>query len=458
MSAAPTSPTTKPEGFVSGKTAHPAVTPTPSGVPRASQGYERAFGSSAGRRSRPMPAFQRALASGLALSQNSPMPGQRLTSAEMIRRLIAFDTTSRESNLALIDFARDYLDRWHVKSELVFDASRRKANLYASIGPTETGGVMLAGHSDVVPVDGQKWDSDPFKLEARDNKLYGRGSADMKSFIAVVLAKLPDFLAQPLTTPLHIALTYDEEIGCLGVRSLIAALAPKDVKPKLCIIGEPTLMQPVIAHKGKRTLRCHVHGHEAHSSLTHHGVNAVEAAAEVVAYVKGMARRKRNEGPFDHGFDPPYTTIHTGTIAGGTAVNIVPRECRFDFEMRYLPEDDPDAIVDELKRYAASLLPEMHAVSTDARIDFDEMNAVPALSAKEDDEVVRLALSLSGANSVGKVSFATEGGLFQHAGIPTVICGPGSIEQAHKPNEFIALEQVSQCEEFLDRLIERIRD
>jgi acetylornithine deacetylase len=385
------------------------------------------------------------------------MPGQKLTSADMIGRLVAFDTTSRESNLALIDFVRDYLDRWRVKSELVYDADRRKANLYATLGPSNAGGVMLSGHSDVVPVDGQQWSSDPFKLVERDDKLYGRGSADMKSFIAVALAKVPDFLAQPLAVPVHLALTYDEEVGCLGARTLIAALAPKNVKPKLCIIGEPTLMQPVVGHKGSRRLRCYVHGHEVHSSLTHRGVNAVETAAELVAHLKGMARQKRAHGPFDPAYDPPYTTIHTGLIAGGTAVNIVPRECRFDFEMRYLPEDDPSAIADELKRYAATLLPDMQAVSEEAGISFEETNGVPALAAKESDEVVQLALALSGANGTGKVSFATEGGLFQQAGIPTVICGPGSIEQAHKPDEFIALDQVRQCETFLDRLIERVK-
>jgi acetylornithine deacetylase len=385
------------------------------------------------------------------------MAGQRLTSAQMIGRLVAFDTTSRESNLALIEFVRDYLDRWGVASELVYDAAKNKANLYATLGPQDHGGVMLSGHTDVVPVDGQKWESDPFGLIERDGKFYGRGSADMKSFIAVALAKLPDFLAHPLATPIHLALTYDEEVGCLGVRPLVAALKTRPVKPKFCIIGEPTSMRPVIAHKGNRRLRCHVHGHEAHSSLTHRGVNAVETAAELVTHLRQMARDKRDGGPFDPAFDPPYTTIHTGIIAGGTAVNIVPRECCFDFEMRYLPADNPAAIVAELKLYAASLLPAMHAVSADTSIDFEETNAVPALSAAEGDAVVQLALSLSGANGTGKVSFATEGGLFQEGGIPTVICGPGSIEQAHKPNEFIAIDQVRQCEEFLDRLIERVK-
>jgi acetylornithine deacetylase len=385
------------------------------------------------------------------------MPGQYLSSVEMIGRLVAFDTTSRESNLALIDFVRDYLDRWRVKSELVFDEARRKANLFATIGPTDQGGVMLSGHSDVVPVDGQDWASDPFALSPRGDKLYGRGSADMKSFIAVMLAKVPEFVTRSLAVPIHLAITYDEEVGCLGVRSLVAALAPRAVKPRLCIIGEPTMMQPVIAHKGSRRLRCHIHGHEAHSSLTHKGVNAIETAAAVVMQIKDIARGKRDNGPFDPAFDPPYTTLQTGVIAGGTAVNIVPRECRFDFEMRHLPADDPNTIVDEVKRFAASLLPEMQAVSQSAGIAFEETNLVQALSAKPDEEVVQLALALSGANATGKVSFATEGGFFQQAGIPTVICGPGSIEQAHKADEFIALDQVRQCEDFIDRLIERVR-
>ena len=375
----------------------------------------------------------------------------------MIGRLVAFDTTSRESNLALIEFVRDYLDRWRVKSELVFDETRRKANLFATIGPTDQGGVMLAGHSDVVPVDGQDWASDPFALSPRGDKLYARGSADMKSFIAVMLAKVPEFVTRSLAVPIHLALTYDEEVGCLGVRSLVAALAPRAVKPRLCIIGEPTMMQPVIAHKGSRRLRCHVHGHEAHSSLTHKGVNAIETAAAVITHIHRIARGKHDNGPFDPAFDPPYTTLQTGTIAGGTAVNIVPRECRFDFEMRHLPADDPNVIVDDVKRFAASLLPEMQAVSASAGIAFEETNTVQALSAKPDDEVVQLALALTGANATGKVSFATEGGFFQQAGIPTVICGPGSIEQAHKADEFIAFDQVKQCEDFIDRLIERVR-
>jgi acetylornithine deacetylase len=379
-----------------------------------------------------------------------------ISSIDMIRRLVAFDTTSRESNLALIEFVRDYLDGFKIASELVFDSTRRKANLYATIGPADRGGIMLSGHSDVVPVDGQDWDSDPFAVIERDDHLFGRGTSDMKSFIAVMLALVPEFVAAKAPTPVHLAMTYDEEVGCIGVRGLIAQLAARPVRPRLCIIGEPTLMQPVIAHKGKKSLRCRVHGQESHSALTHLGVNAIEAAAEIVALIRRLARAKRDNGPYDQGFSPPYTTIQTGTIAGGTALNIVPRDCRFDFEIRYLPGDDPDTLLAQLRHYAATLLPEMYQVSTAAGFDFEEFNAIPALCAPEDSEVVRLAQALTGANSVGKVSFGTEGGLYQEAGIPTVICGPGSIEQAHRPNEFIALAQVRQCEDFLRRLIGRM--
>jgi acetylornithine deacetylase len=380
-----------------------------------------------------------------------------ISSTEMIRKLVGFDTTSRESNLALIEFVRGYLDDFGIRSELVFDAEKRKANLYATIGPEDRGGVMLSGHSDVVPVDGQSWTSGPFAVAERDGRLYGRGTSDMKSFIAVMLAMVPEFIAAEAPVPVHLALTYDEEVGCIGVRGLIARLGHLPVKPRLCIIGEPTLMQPVVAHKGKRSMHCRVAGHESHSALAHLGVNAIEIAAEMVVRVRQIARRKREAGPYDDGFTPPYTTVHTGTIAGGTALNIVPRECRFDFEIRHLPGDDADAVTDELRRHAAALLPEMQGVSADTGIAFEEYNAIPALATPAGSEVVALARALTGANALGKVSFGTEGGLYQQAGIPTVICGPGSIEQAHRPDEWIALDQVRECETFMRRLIGRIK-
>ena len=383
------------------------------------------------------------------------MTAPRFTSIEMIRKLVGFDTTSRGSNLALIDFVRGYLAEFGIASELFFDAEKRKANLFATLGPKDRGGVMLSGHTDVVPVDGQEWSSDPFEIVEREGKLYGRGTSDMKSFVAVALALVPEFLARELTTPIHIALSYDEEIGCVGVRGMIAEIARRPVRPKLCIVGEPTLMQPVIAHKGKISIRCRVRGLESHSALTHLGVNAVEAAAEIIAHLKRMARRRRDHGPFDRQFSPPYTTIHTGTVHGGTALNIVPRDCEFVFEFRTLPGDPPELLLEEVQRFAAELEPEMHKVDRSTGISFEILTSTVGLSEAPESEVAELARALSGANSVGKVSFGTEAGLFQEAGIPTVVCGPGSIDEAHRPNEFIALEQIRQCEAFLRRLIER---
>jgi acetylornithine deacetylase len=376
---------------------------------------------------------------------------------DMIRRLVGFDTTSRNSNLALIEFVRDYLDGNKVASELVFAEDGKKANLYATIGPQDQGGIMLSGHTDVVPIDDQDWHSDPFQLLEKDDRLYGRGSADMKSFIAVVLVLVPELVQRRLRTPIHLSFSYDEEVGCIGVRRLIGVLANRPNRPRLAIVGEPTEMQVGIGHKGKHTLRCHVHGFEAHSSQVHLGVNAIEAAAELVACLKEMARRKRDHGPFDPDFDPPYSSIHTGLMHGGTALNIVPKDCEFDFEIRPLPGDDVAALIAELRDFAATrVLPEMRAVRADTNIVIEELSSAPGLNTPADAEVTQLAAALSGANETMKVSFGTEGGLFQAAGIPAVICGPGSIDQAHKPDEFIALEQIARCEGFLRRLIDRI--
>ena len=369
---------------------------------------------------------------------------------------MAFDTTSRNSNLALIEFVRDYLDANKITSELVFAEDRNKANLYATIGPQDRGGVMLSGHTDVVPIDDQDWGSDPFKVVERDERLYGRGTSDMKGFIAVVLTLVPELVRRKLHTPIHLSFSYDEEVGCIGVRRLIGVLAQRPNRPRLAIVGEPTSMQVGVAHKGKHVYRCHVHGHEAHSSQVNYGVNAIEAAAELVAHLKAMARRKRSEGPFDPDFDPPYTSIHTGLIHGGTALNIVPKDCEFDFEFRPLPGEDVDALIGELRDFAATkLVPEMRAVQPHTGIDIDDVSAAPALSTPVDAEVTQLVATLSGENATTKVAFGTEGGLFSAAGIPTVICGPGSIDQAHKPDEYVELAQIVRCEAFLKRLIDR---
>ena len=374
----------------------------------------------------------------------------------MIDRLIGFDTTSRDSNLALIDFVRGYLADLGVESRLTYDDDGRKANLFATMGPADRPGIVLSGHTDVVPVDGQEWHTDPFQVTEADGRLYGRGTSDMKSFVAVALALAPEFLARDLETPIHFAFSYDEEVGCIGVRRLIADLANMPVRPQACIVGEPTEMKVIAAHKGKKSYTCRVRGHECHSSMTHIGVNAVEAAAEIVAFMKSLARRFRDEGPHDPQFDPPYTTVHTGTINGGTALNIVPKDCSFEFEWRYLPDHDPDGIFAEVQAFAEGLLPEMHAVDPATGISFAPRSEIPGLSTDPADAVTELAKSLSGANDSGKVSFGTEAGLFQEAGIPTIVCGPGSIEQAHKPNEFVAIAQVALCEDFMRRLMDRV--
>ncbi len=375
---------------------------------------------------------------------------------DMIKRLVGFDTTSRNSNLELMEFVGGYLKDLGVESELVHNDEGSKANLYATLGPTDRPGIALSGHTDVVPVDGQDWHTDPFQVIENDGRLYGRGTCDMKSFIGICLALAPEFLARDIVTPLHFAFSHDEEIGCVGVRSLIDALRHRPIKPSAVIIGEPTEMKVVRAHKGKLSYRCHVRGFEAHSSLSHVGVNAVEAAAEAVAYLKSMARRHRDQGPFDPELVPPYTTVHTGTIHGGTALNIVPRDCSFEFEFRHLPDDDPGALLDELRRHVAEHIePEMHAAEPDTGFDFEAMSHIPGLSTDEDAEIVQLAKALTGQNTSAKVSFGTEAGLFQDGGMPAVVCGPGSIDQAHKPDEFIARDQISQCEAFLRKLFER---
>ncbi len=374
----------------------------------------------------------------------------------MIRKLVSFDTTSRNSNLQIIDFIRDYLASLGVESRLVHDETGKKANLYATLGPQDKPGIALSGHTDVVPIDGQEWSTDPWKIVERDGKLYGRGTCDMKSFVAIALAMVPDFLAKPLKTPIHLVFSYDEEVGCVGVRRLIHLLKELPVRPRAVIVGEPTDMRVIVAHKGKKSIRCHVRGFECHSSLAPHGVNAIEYAAELIAQLNRMGRRIAKEGPFDEDFDVAHTTVHTGVIQGGTALNIVPKDCHFDFEFRYLPGVDPEALYTELRRYAEQeLLPAMRKIAPDTGFSWEDLSSFPGLDIPEESEVVVLAKSLAGANSVRKVAFGTEAGLFQQAGMPTIICGPGSIDQAHKPNEFVSLEQLSLCEDFLRRLIHR---
>ena len=374
----------------------------------------------------------------------------------LIEELIGFDTTSRNSNLELIEYIRGYLDDYGIASELVFDSDRRKANLFATIGANDRGGVALSGHTDVVPVDGQSWDTDPYRISSKDGKLFGRGTSDMKSFIAVCLAKLPRIIDLNLETPIHFAFSYDEEIGCVGVRTLLAELQNREHKPKSCIIGEPTGMQVIRAHKGKISKRCRIHGLEAHSGLAHIGVNAVEAAAEIIAFLKKEARRFRDQGPFDEEFTPAYTTVHTGLVKGGTALNIVPKYCEFEAEIRHLPTDDPQAVWDRMFAYIDSeILPEMRRTDPKSAIEFEDISIIPALNTSN-RELIELAQNILKTTKSGCVSFGTEGGLFEGIGIPSVVCGPGHIEQAHKPNEFIEISQIEACEKFIDDLLVRL--
>ena len=378
-------------------------------------------------------------------------------SVEMLRRLVAFPTVSRDSNLALIEFVRDALAPHGAEIRLTYDDDKRKANLFATLGPRGDGGIALSGHTDVVPTQGQAWDTDPFELVEKGGRLYGRGTSDMKGFIACVLALVPEFVECGLKAPLHLAFSYDEEVGCLGVGRLIGDLQRAGIRPRSCIVGEPTGMRPVIAHKGKNGYRCTVRGLAGHSAYAPAGVNAVEYAAEAVAFLKSLARRHRDEGPYDRGFDVAHTTVHTGVLHGGTALNVIPHECTFDFEFRHLPGDDPRRLLQELEEYIkARLEPEMRSVHDQAGFTIEPLSSIPVLDTGPESEVVALAQELARSTEIGKVSFGTEASQFHRAGIPTVVCGPGSIQQAHKPNEYVTLEQIGKCEEFLRRLMGRM--
>jgi acetylornithine deacetylase len=373
---------------------------------------------------------------------------------QVLEALVGFDTTSRNSNLALIEWVEDYLSKLGVAYERIPDATEPKASLWVTIGPAGVPGYILSGHTDVVPVDGQAWSSDPFTLTARDGKLYGRGSTDMKGFDACCLAAVPDMLAADLKRPIHIALSYDEEVGCTGVRGMIAKLPQRPAMPLACFVGEPTEMGVVIGHKGKRSCRVAVRGRTCHSSLAPQGVNAVEYAARVIVKIRGMSDRCAREGMRDLLYDIPFTTGHTGFVHGGTALNIVPDACNFEFEFRPLAGDDADAMVAEVAAYARDVLePEMQAVAPEAGIDVELRSSFPGLETDASAEVTTLAKSLSGRNRHAKVAYGTEGGLFAQAGVPTVVVGPGSIEQAHKADEFIAVSELAACGAFIDRLI-----
>ncbi|HWM31888.1 MAG TPA: acetylornithine deacetylase [Methyloceanibacter sp.] len=377
------------------------------------------------------------------------------TPQELLATLVGFDTTSDKSNLALIDFVEDYLKGHGVSSVRIPSPDGRKAALFATIGPEGVGGIGLSGHSDCVPVEGQSWSSDPFTLTTRDGKLYGRGSCDMKGFIACVLASVPRLKARTLKEPVHIIVSYDEEVGCTGVRPLIARLGPDLPKPRAVIVGEPTSMAVIAAHKRIDAYRTVVTGKEAHSSLPALGVNAISVASALVGEIDriGAEIATRENDPR---FDPPYTTVSVGTIEGGTAANIVPKHCEFRWLVRSLPEEAPDAIARGLAAYAEkTLLPKMQQVTEEAAIETELEGSVPAFKAGPGSEAVSLALSLTGANATQAVSYATEAGLFEQAGFSAVICGPGDIAQAHAADEFVTIAQLDACMTFLSSLADR---
>jgi acetylornithine deacetylase len=380
---------------------------------------------------------------------------QDTTSIEMLGHLIAFDTVSSKSNLELIAFVEAYLAEFGIASRRTVSPDGEKANLYATIGPDEAGGIVLSGHTDVVPVEGQPWTSDPFVMTRRDSRLYGRGTSDMKAFIAVCLALAPEAAQVALRKPLHFAFSFDEEVGCTGVGHLIEDVTRNLPMPAAVIIGEPTDMKLVNAHKGGYGFRTTVTGKEAHSSQLHRAGHAVYAAIDLIQFVRQVAEEKRQVAPPDSPFEPPYSTLSVGTIDGGTALNIVPRQCVFEWEMRPLPGDDAEEVLARFNRYAESeVLPRLRETAPEANIVTEMEAAVPALEPEPDSPAEALVRLLTGANQSHVVSYCTEGGLFQRAGLSTVICGPGSIDQAHRPDEFIETSQIEACEDFVRRLID----
>ena len=371
---------------------------------------------------------------------------------ELARTLVQMNTVSANSNLELIHFVRDALQSFGVKSRLTWNADRTKANLFATLGEGKPAGVILSGHTDTVPWDGQAWTVDPLSATVRDGRLYGRGSADMKSFIALALASAQAFLESPAPFAIHFAFSYDEEVGCFGVRELIADLRDAGIRPLACIIGEPTGMVPAIAHKGVYRYKCCVRGKEAHSSLTPQSVNAIEMAARVIGKIRDMAEGFERDEERYEGFDVPYSTASVGQFHGGIADNVVPRDAEFRYEFRDLPTADVQAMQRAVLEQARALEPAMHKVAPEAGFSFETICEVPSFLGSAGDAVTRLAQRLSGEDRTTLVAFGTEAGLFKSAGIPTVVCGPGYIVQAHQPDEYVSLDQLARCEAFMQGL------
>lgn len=382
----------------------------------------------------------------------------KLTTREILADLIAFDTTSRNSNRPLIDYVMSYLRAFGVEPLLVWNEDRTKANLWATIGPDVPGGVILSGHTDTVPVDGQVWTSDPHVMVERDGRLYGRGTCDMKGFVASAMALVPKIAGAGLKRPVHLAFSHDEELGCIGVRSLIEHLKGQPIRAGYCLVGEPTDMRPVIGHKGGRSYRVKIRGREAHSSLAPQAVNAISYAAELIVFLDSLGERFKH-GPSDPLYDVTHSTLSTGIIHGGTAINIVPRDCEVTFEFRYLDGFDPDAIMAEIHEMVEQrLLPRMRSVAPEADISFENIYSYPNFEIDPTHAWVSSVKNLAGSNAEAKVAYGTEAGYFSGSlGIPTVVCGPGSITEAHKPDEYVSLAQLQACDSFLEKLASQLQ-
>ncbi|MNQ64384.1 Acetylornithine deacetylase [compost metagenome] len=383
----------------------------------------------------------------------------RARALDILKRLIAFDTVSSESNLALIDYVRELLASKGIESLIVKDESGRKANLFASVGPRDVPGVLLSGHTDVVPAAGQAWTVPAFQATVRNGRVYGRGSCDMKGFIALAVEAMLSAADAPLTRPLQLALSHDEEIGCVGVRRLLDVLHLAPLRPMLCIVGEPTEMQFVLGHKGKGSYRTLCRGQEAHSSLAPRSANAIHLACDFIATLREGQRQLQQQGAHDPAYDVPYSTVHVGQIAGGKALNIVPNLCTLDFEVRNLPADDLDQFLEQMREQAEQIVREAKRLSSVASIEIETLNVYPGLDTHPSVEAVRLLQAFAAPGTgTAKVSFGTEGGLFnQRLDVPVVVCGPGSIEQAHKPDEFVELSQMDAGERFLDGVLGSLR-
>ncbi|RWP27266.1 acetylornithine deacetylase [Mesorhizobium sp.] len=382
-----------------------------------------------------------------------------MDSIQILEKLIAFPTVSRDSNLALIGYVAELLDTHGIACQIIHSEDGHNANLFATIGPAGASGIMLSGHTDVVPIEGQAWTLPPFEMTKRDGKLYGRGAADMKGFVACALSACLKALRMTLRTPLHLALSYDEEIGCIGVRSLIDMLQAAPQRPLLCIVGEPTDMQVATGHKGKLAARALCKGREGHSALAPLALNAIHLGCDFVAALRREQDRLVRDGARDGDYDIAYTTVHVGKINAGVALNIVPNLCQVDFEIRNVAADDPHEILERLRAEAERIATEASTIAPEAAIDIDITNTYPGLDTPVSSQAVAFVKSLTGANNTIKVAFGTEGGLFSRdLGTRTIVCGPGSMAQGHKPNEFVSVEQMRRCDDMLEKLLQRLAE